>query len=252
MTKKLYDKNLSDIFTNYSYNPTGVYLKDKNNYNFGWEYQNTNNKSKKIFYAIGCSWLHSNFFNRTFLNYYPNYLLINRSIGGMGNSMIIDILKMDLDILNKFDQEIFILVSFTEVGRNKKDFYVHNPEKFANSTDYFSAILNSQYKSIVDIIKNYRNHITTSMVPNVFNKNKTILDFCGTSLRKKPEKKVFNFNSNIHEFLKNTQVFRNFDHLFDIENTLLAIDWLLGHEYVDETMHVGSYKPYELFLQNIL
>lgn len=249
---KLYNQDLSDIFTNYSIKPHGVYLKDENNYNFGWDYKNIDSKFEKVFYAVGCSWLHSNFFNRTFLNNYPEYMFINRAIGGLGNSMMIDILKRDIDFLQKTQKDFFILVCLTEVGRNKKDFYVVNPAKFSNSSDYFREIVNGQYHRIYDIVKEHEHHITTSMIPNTFNKNKSILDFCGDSDHQKPSVDVFNFSSGIHEYLKHADIFKHFDHVTDIKNTLSALEWLEGHQYVDETLHVSSYKTYELFLRQVI
>ena len=249
---KLYNKKLSEIFTTRSNTPLGVFLKDKHKQSFGWQYNKTENLSSKIFYAIGCSWIQSRFLHRVFLNSHSDYLMINRAVGGQGNSMIIDTVKKDVDFLNDLGKETIFLVCFSEVGRNQKDFSYANPSRFSNAHDYFSEILKAQYSEIAGVLKNVNSHITTSWVPNNFNDNKTILDFCGDSINERPKRDVYHYNSGLHYYMSGRRLFDHFDHLSAIEETAAAVKWVIGHEHVDETMHVQSYEPYESFLDGIL
>ena len=249
---RLYDKKLSEIFTDHKKTPSGVFLRDRHKQSFGWQYKKTENKSNKIFYAIGCSWIQSVFLNRAFFNYHPDFLMINRAIGGQGNSMIIDTVKRDIDFIKDLGKETIFLVSFSEVGRNKKDFSYANPYRFSNAHDYFSEVLKAQYSEIAEILKNVNSHITTSWVPNNFNDKKTILDFCGDSVAERPKRDVFHYHSGLHYYMRDRKLFDNFDHLSAVEETITAVKWVCGHEHVDETMHVKSYKPYESFLGEII
>ena len=247
ISNKLHSDFLSNLFTKIH---RGRYVINDKNRSFGWNYKNNNIVSKKIFYALGCSWLHSNFFNKVFLNEYPDYMLINRSVGGMGNSMMIDILKKDLGLLNLIDKEIYFLISFSEVGRNQKDFSYKSPLNYTSVHDYFGDILKEQYNEIKDILKNKNCFITTSFIPNVFNSHKTILDYAGPSLVERPKIGVYNYDSKTHEFLKNSKIFK-FNHADDIKHTLNAIEWFSKHKHVDNTYHINNYYPYEGFLSNL-
>lgn len=249
--KKFYNKSLSEIFTNLDSDDPLSNRKDKNGFIFGWEYNKSNTKPKKLFYALGCSWLHSNFFNRTFINSYPDYLLINRSIGGIGNSLMIDILKKDMELLKLFNVDTYVLVSFTEVGRCKNDFTFVNPSNFTSSHDYFAEILKRQYNEIKQILKNTNAYITTSFINNNFNDNNTLLDFCGKQTIKKPNKSVYHYNSGTYEYIKDRNNIFPFNHSKDIELALLSQKWLLGHEFIDDTFHINGYKPYEKFLDGL-
>ena len=249
--KKFYNKSLSEIFTNLDSDDPLSNRKDKNGFIFGWEYNKSNTKPKKLFYALGCSWLHSNFFNRTFINSYPDYLLIDRSIGGIGNSLMIDILKKDMELLKLFNVDTYVLVSFTEVGRCKNDFTFVNPSNFTSSHDYFAEILKRQYNEIKQILKNTNAYITTSFTNNNFNDNNTLLDFCGEQTIKKPDRSVYHYHSGIYEYMKDRNNIFPFNYNKDIELTLLSQKWLLGHEFIDDTLHINGYKPYEKFLDGL-
>jgi len=251
MTNKLYDKPLSAIYSIYDPNDTGCKKKDKDGFNFGWDYKSRDTKPKKLFYALGCSWLQDNFFNRTFINNYPEHLLINRSIGGMGNSLMIDILKKDINLLKSFNTDLYFLVSFSEVGRNKNDFKLVNPINFTSSHDYFAEILKRQHNEVKQILENTNAYITTSFTNNNFNNNNTLLDFCGKQAFKKPDRHVYHYNAGIYEYMKDRDNIFSFNHHKDIEATLLSQKWFAGHEFVDDTLHVNGYEPYEKFLEGL-
>ena len=249
MTKnKLYNHLLSKLFNRNFNEETGIITRDKNNYVFGWDYNENLIEKNKIFYAIGCSWLQNNFFNRTFINEFPKHVLINRSIGGMGNSLIIDILKKDIVFFKSLNVEIFYLICFSEVGRNKKDFNYANPKSYKSGHDYFENILINQFKDVQKILGGSNYYVTTSFVNNCFNKNNTILDFCGPTSLPKPNKDIYHYSSRIHSYMQDRKIF-NFDYNNDIKATLESIDWFLSHKYVDKTYHADSYKPYEDFFK---
>ena len=192
-----------------------------------------------------------NIFNRTFINNYPDYLLINRSIGGTGNSLMIDILKKDIELLKLFNVDTYFLVSLSEVGRNKKDFTFVKPNNFTSSHDYFAEILKRQYNEIKQILKNTNAYITTCCINNNFNDNDTLLDFCGEQTVKKPDRSVYHYNSGIYEYMKDRNDIFPFNYNKDIELTLLSLKWLLGQEFIDDTLHINGYKPYEKFLERL-
>tara|TARA_B100000073_G_C23593977_1_gene517540 strand:- start:86 stop:853 length:768 start_codon:yes stop_codon:yes gene_type:complete len=253
MNKKFYDKPLSEIFSVEDFNDTGILSKDKdtNGFTFGWDYKGIGDKPKKLFYALGCSWLHSNFFHKTFINNYPEYLLINQSFGGNGNSLMIDTIKKDIEFLKSSDMELFVLVSFSEVGRNKNDFKLLNPVNFTSTHDYFAEILKKQYGECSKLLENTNSYITTSFINNNFNSNSTILDFCGEQEHSKPDVNVYHYGSGIYEYMKDRSDLFPFEYDKDLEATLLSKKWFAGHQFVDETLHVNSYEPYEKFLKEL-
>jgi len=145
-------------------------------YRDGWEYDD-NIKANKVVYAIGCSWIHYSWFTRVHALKYPDTLLINRSFGGHGNSMIIDTVKREYDLMQKFD-DIYFIVCFSEVGRNIKDFSYQNPKNYNGVQEYEKAILYNQMECIDQFLGNEQRFITTSFVSNPYNNNKRIIDFC--------------------------------------------------------------------------
>lgn len=239
----MWDKNLSEIFDKTGY--------DKEKYPWPFKQTDSTVKPKKIFYAIGDSWLSTNFFKRTFSNKYQDYLLINRSIGGISNSMIINTLQNDLDLLFKNNLDISFLVSFSEVGRSTKDLALVNPTNHKTTHDFFATILKKQYHIVHDAIKSCPHYITTGFISNNFNKNKSIIDFCGKTFKNKP-KDVFTVYSNgILEFLKDRKELFNFDFAGDVKKSLELKHYLNDLKYIDDTLHPDYYIPYELFMQEV-
>jgi hypothetical protein len=246
---KLYDIELHKIFSHFTNYNKNKLLRDKNGFNFGWKY-NKFVKSKKILYVGGCSWLHENFAQIALLNIFPNHLIINRAIGGQGNSMIIDLLEKDISLLNLCPFETSYLISFSEVGRNYNDFIEIDPKTYTNSCTYFEDILKLQYKKTIKILKNEKYYITTSFVKNCFNSNRNILDYCGENQILKPKIPVYNFSTGMYEWMKSKKIYK-----FDFNKELSILEenrkWFENHRYVDDTLHPNSYKPYEDFLSNL-
>ena len=239
----MYNKNLSELF-----NKAGF---DKQEYPWNFKHDTIKESTGKIFYAIGDSWLFSNFFNRLFFNNYKDYLLINRSISGMSNSLIVNTLKNDLKLLTSNNKDITFLVSFSEVGRTTNDLAYVNPTSYKSTHDFFGDILKKQYQEVHDLIKTYPHFITTGFITNNFNKNKSILDYCGRSERDKP-KDVFTVTSNgILEFLKDRNDIFEFDFTSDVNKSLDLLDYINKLEHIDDTLHPNWYKPYEQFMEEV-
>ena len=239
----MYDKNLSDIFDKAGF--------DKQKY--PWNFKHTPNlqPTSKVFYAIGDSWLFSNFFNRLFLTKYKDYLLINRSISGMSNSLILNTLKNDFELLTTNNKDITFLVSFSEVGRTTNDLAFVNPNNYKSTHSFFADILKAQHKEVHELIKDYPHHITTGFITNNFNSNKSILDFCGNSDVAKPND-VYTVTSNgILEFLKDRKEIFNFNFASDVQKSLDLLDYINQLEHVDNTLHPVWYKPYEEFMEQV-
>ena len=239
----MYDKDLSEIFNREGY--------DKEKYPWNFKKSWNTIKPTKIFYSIGDSWLFSSFFERIFLNKYQDYLLINRAIGGMSNSLMINTLQNDLDLLLKNKVDITFLVSFSEVGRTTNDLAFVKPENYKSTHEFFGAILKEQYKQIYNIIKDYPHYITTGFITNNFNSNKSIIDFCGTSTKNKPQGVFTGYSNGILEFLKDRKELFDFNFAEDVKKSLELKEYLSKLEYIDETLHPDYYKPYELFLNEV-
>jgi hypothetical protein len=256
-----YKKKLSEIFKEKNSLSTVIRggdivslvdRKNQKNFPFGWEYDTRNNvKKDKIFYSIGCSWLQSRF-SRVILNDYPNYFHINKAIGGMGNSMMIDLVKEDLILLENMPCDVLLLVSFSEVGRNKKDLSLCNANNFDYVNQYLGEILKEQYKKISEMLKNKTNikpYITTSFVPNNFNSNKSIIDFTEGG-DNKPFELSFNLQAGFYEIINKVSSGLNIKKDLDIlEETR---KWMYGRTGIDDTLHIDRYEPYEKFCEHIL
>ena len=160
-------------------------------------------------------------------------MLINRSISGMSNSLIVNTLKNDIKLLTAENNEIVFLVSFSEVGRTTNDLGWVNPEGYKSTHDFFGEVLKKQYSEVHELIKNYPHFITTGFITNNFNKNKSILDFCGNADREKP-KDVFTF-----------------DFTLDVNKSLDLLDYINKLEHIDDTLHPNWYKPYEQFMEEV-
>lgn len=247
--KKLYNVLLHKKFNHYTNTNGQKLLRDKDGQNFGWQYNDIEN-SKKILYVSGCSWTHENFCQRTLINHFSDSLIINRSIGGQGNSMIIDTLKKDLNLLKNANHEVFYLICLSEVGRNIKDFSYTNPKNYNSTHKYFEEILKKQYSEIKDLLSGQKQYVTTSFVNNSFNNNSSILDFCGNNKLTRPNNHVYNFNTGIYDWMKNKKIY-NFDFEKDLQILQNALEWLSGFEFVDSSLHPNSYKPYEDFVKNL-
>jgi len=248
-TQKIYSSTLSNTFNRYTNNNGIKLLRDKDGHSFGWKYNNIDS-FKNVFYISGCSWTNENFCKRVLLNHYPNSVILNRSIGGQGNSMIIDLLEKDLDLLSNTNLKVFYLICFTEVGRNIKDFSYVNPKNYTSSHNYFADILCEQYKKTQKILSRQKHYITTSFVNNCFNKNFKIIDYCGQNSNHKPVTPVYNYSTGVYNWMKKNKIY-NFNFSKDLEIVNKNIDWMKGFTLIDNTLHPNSYKPYEDFFSNI-
>jgi hypothetical protein len=238
----MYNKKLSEIFNG---------RHDDDGYAWPFHANDKLTTRKKIFYAIGDSWLDRDFFNRVFHNQYPEYFLINRSMCAVSNSVMNNMLKEDVVFLKNLDVDVIFMVALSEVGRSKLDLKLVDPKHFSNTHEYFGEILKKQYQSIQEIINGYSNFITTAYITNNFNENKSIIDFCGHSKLIKP-KNVFSVYSNgIFEFLKDRGKIFQFNFADDLGKAIELKNFLLSHDNIDEKIHPDRYKPYEDFLENV-
>jgi len=244
----MYDKKLSEIF--HQRNSDGQ-LQDADGYPWVFRAQNRHAKKTKIFYAIGDSWIDSFYFTRAFDNQYPEYLLINRAIGGNSNSAIINALEQDIELLKTLDLDVFFLVSFSEVGRSLQDFRYANPKNYFNTHQYFGEILSRQYQSVKKTLSGYKSYITTAFISNNFNSQMSIVDCCDRSQQIKPTD-VFTVTGNgIFNYMKDRKKTFDFDFVEDLDKSLKLKDFLVSHDSIDDTLHINCYKPYENFLENV-
>ncbi len=239
----MYIKNLSNIFNKSGY--------DDKKYPWAFNYEPAKTKASKIFYILGDSWWFRSFFPRVFMNNYKDYILINRSIGGMTNSLIVNTLQNDINLLLDNKNDISFLVCFSEVGRSIHDLSYANPKSFSTMHEYFGSILQEQYKKVYNMIKDQNHFITTSFISNNFNSNKSLVDFCGKTDLEKPDQVYSVFSNGIIEFCKERKPMFNFDYTSDVEKCLNLKNYILSLENIDESLHPDHYQPYELFLENV-
>lgn len=256
-----YKKKLSEIFKERNTLSTAIRggdlisMVDRQNqkkFPFGWDYDSRGDvKKDKIFYSIGCSWIQSRFFNRVVLNDHPEYFHINRAIGGMGNSMMIDVVEEDIGLLESMPCDVLLLVSFSEVGRNKKDLSFCNAKDFDHINQYLGEILKEQHKKISEILagrNNIKPYITTSFIPNNFNSNKSIIEF--TEGGDRPSESSFNIQAGVYETI--SKVSSGFDVKKDLDILEATRKWMYGRTGIDDTLHIDRYEPYEKFCEHIL
>jgi len=243
----MYNDKLSNIF-----NILREREYDKNGYPWGFNVKKTpNSQSKKVFYAIGDSWLDSIYFNRVFLNDYSDYFFINRSISGMSNAIMLDLIKKDMELLTSLDTDPIFLVAFSEVGRSIIDFTSCDPREYSSSHAYFGEVLKNHYDEIKNVIGDYPNYITTAFISNNFNNNLSIIDFCSGSRLRKPENVFSVCSTGIFDYLKDRNKIFKFNLLDDIEASLKLRKFMESHRDIDDTLHVNYYKVYEDFLENV-
>ena len=239
----MYKKNLSEIFIKSGYT--------QDDYPWGFHYEPDTTPANNIFYVLGCSWWFRSFFPRVFMNNYKDYMLINRSVAGMTNSLIVDTLQNDIALLRTTKKNIVFLICFSEVGRSIHDLAYANPKSFESMHDYFGSILKEQYKKVYKLIHDHKNFITTSFISNNFNSNKSLVDFCGKANLSKPNDVYSVYGNGMLEFCKDRGDMFNFNFNSDLQKSLDLKKFLLSLEHIDESLHPNHYKPYELFLENV-
>lgn len=247
----MYEDRLSNIFEGKYDRKKRFILRDSNDYPWGFKAKKLfDHNTKKVFYVIGDSWLDIKYFNRVFLNDYPDYFLINRSLQGMTNATMLDLIKNDMTLLKSLDTDPIFLVAFSEVGRSIMDFHSCNPGRFSSAHDYFGFVLKNQYETVKNIIGEYQNYITTAFVTNNFNDNLSIIDFCSTNISK-PENVFSVYSNGIFEYLKDRSAIFKFNFINDIDKSLELKSFMESHCDIDNTLHPNCYKVYEDFLENV-
>ena len=242
----MYRKNLSELFGDIRDNDHHEHTP----YPWNWKYE-IDKQPDKIFYSIGDSWLDRFHFSRVFKNNYPEYVNINRAIMGSSNSLMIDTIEKDMELLSKINIKIVFLVAFSEVGRSHQDLKFCSPKNHRSTHEYFAEILLSQYEKISQIIGKHDNYVTTAFISNNFNSNKTILDFCGDSDNEKPENVYSVYSNGIFEYLKDRHNIFDFTFSDDVNRSLMLKQYILSKQHIDDTLHPNSYQPYEKFLKNV-
>ena len=238
----MYQKNLSETFDKSGHDAKG--------HPWNFEYKIDPNTNKKIFYAVGDSWLFNNYFARTVLNKYNDYLFINRSVPGISNSLMLDNIKKDLPLLSNTDAEVVILVCFSEVGRSIKDFSFSDPKLFSSTQDFFGDILHRQFDQTHHMLKKHKHFLTTAFVSNNYNENSSIIDHCRPTVEKPND--VFTVYSNgIFEYLKERKSIFKFNFIEDIEKSLKLKNYLQTCLDTDISLHPITYTPYEHFLEDV-
>ena len=254
----MYPRKLSEIFIRANYGPVpGIragtpQMQDENGYPWGFldRYPNAESPTK-ILYTIGDSWLDSQYFNRVMANDYPNYIVINRAIGGANNSGIIDQLSRDSVLISSLDPTAQFVVSFSEVGRSIADFRLANPKQFTSTHDYFRAILERQFAQAAEILAGHDNYITTSFAPNPVNRNPSILAYCGEPASKEPAGAYTVFGTTIYEYLRDRYQLFNFNFADDVERSIKYSDWIESHHCIDDNLHPQGYSVYEQFIHDV-
>lgn len=222
--------------------------------NYPWSrlFENFDDQSNKIVYLVGDSWLPNFFCQRIFVNQYKDCMLINASAGGNSNSLIINTLKKDIEMLKTFKQEVYIVVCFSEVGRSLIELKLASPQHFSSTHDYLAEILKKQHKEVQNIVSGFKNYITTAFIDNNFNDNKSILDFCMPSKKPRPHDVFTIFSNNLFDYLKNSSVkIFNFDFVADIDKSIAMRDYMESCPEVDETLHPFLHLPYEKFFEHV-
>ncbi len=104
------------------------------------------------------------------MNNYKDYMLINRSIAGMTNSLMVNTLQSDIALLHKSKKYCYFLICFSEVGRSIHDLSYANPKNHLNLYMIILVdILIEQFQKVYKLIQDHKNFITTSFISNNFN-----------------------------------------------------------------------------------
>ena len=197
-----------------------------------------------IFYTNGCSWIENIYLNRVVQQQLPNVLHINRGIGGNGNWQIINRTITDLKYLTQSKLPVVSYISFSEVGRNKKELSLINPTKYNSLNDYFKDILLQEYKILtqeLDKLKiNY--HVTTSFINNCFNQNKSIIDYCVDPYGEQA------YSLYPLEYMKDHNSLFKFDikdYINEIEKWDRYFTYMENSNVIDETYHPNNVSVYQ-------
>jgi len=204
-----------------------------------------------ILYTNGCSWIENIYLNRVVQQQLPNVLHINRGIGGNGNWQIINRSVMDLQYLTQSELPVMSYISFSEVGRNKKELSLANPAKYNDLNTYFKDILLEEYKILSYELDKFKTnyHITTSFVKNCFNENKSIIDYC-IALYDEEAYSLYPL-----EYMKDHNSLFKFnieDYIGEIEKWDRYFTYMESSGLIDETYHpnnVSVYQPIVDFVQ---
>ncbi len=218
-----------------------------------WSYAVEREPKNRILYILGCSWWTNQDLGRLLEKDYAEYFIVNKSIDGLSNTNMISILKNDLEffktIKNPFIPIKFI-VNFSELGRNKKEFWLVNPKDYDNSIDFFRATLELQYQEVKELLKDHESYITTSFVPNHFNNNKRLLDFCQPT--KEPYKlDGYSYSVGTYQFFDDNHKVFKFDKFKEEQILENSRRCLFNHKHVNSTLHPTGVEPYSRFFEYI-
>ena len=213
-----------------------------------WDFAVDNLPKGRILYVIGCSWWANQNVARLLEKQYGEYFIINKSIDGLSNTNMINILKNDVKFVSSMP--VKFLVNFTEVGRNKKEFTLVNPKDFTTSIDFLQAVLKVQYDEVKELVKNYESYLTTSFVPNAFNSNKRLIDFCEPT---KPKQGPLGYSYSVgtYEFFNDNSKIFKFDKFYEQKVLENSRQYLFKHKHINTTLHPKSVEPYSRFLEFI-
>ena len=222
-------------------------------HNREWDFAVDNEPKGRILYVIGCSWWANQNVARFLEKEYGEYLIINKSIDGLSNTNMINILQNDVKFLSSIKNPFIpvkFLVNFTEIGRNKKEFTLVNPKDFTTSIDFLQAVLKVQYDEVKELVKNYESYITTSFIPNTFNNNKRLIDFCVPT---KPEQGPLGYSYSVgtYEFFNDNPKIFKFDKFYEQKVLENSRQYLFNHKHINTTLHPKSVEPYSRFLEYI-
>ena len=248
----MYNDKLSNIFNIAHQNKYHNQPVDKLGYPWGFNAKNkSNSRKKKIFYAIGDSWLDSVYFNRVFLNDYPDYFFINRSLRGASNTIMLNLLKEDIELLKLLNIDLVFLVAFSEVGRSLMDFHNCTPKNYSSTHSYLGSILKEQHEIAKTIVGEYPNYITTAFISNNFNDNQSILDFCSKNKLQKPQDVFTVYSNGIFKYFKDRSKIFKFDFVNDLDKSLELKNFMESNSDIDDSLHPYCYKVYEDFLEHV-
>ena len=223
---------------------------DTEGYPFGFDHGKLDTP-EEILYIIGCSWLQDTLVHRVLLNQHNKKLPINRAVPGNSNSLLIETLERDLSILEKLKVPTKFIVCFTEVGRSANDLKIVSPKNFSSTHDYFENILHQQYRYVESLLRGKKSFISCSFIPNTFNNNKTILDYCQPTIPR-PGNAFTVYSNGIIDYLKHRKQIFQFEFISDLEKCTKWKTYIRTHEFVDDTLHPTHYKPYEDIFHNCI
>lgn len=242
--------DLENIFSQYhKYNSNyriSVNSKTQMPLNFDYKRNTMLNKPYDyVVYTNGCSWIASKYLDDILDTLAPNALHINRSKAGQGNLQIIDKTIRDIDYFKSLNIPVYAFISFTEVGRNKEEFYLANPNKYESLTEYLKQILICEHNELNSALSNQNiaYHVTTSFCTNCFNSNKSIVNICGDF----HNYDIYAVAPGIIEYMRDRNTIFKFDteqYVQEIEKINNYLNAMASLDWIDDTYHPTNWRAY--------